>query len=317
LFVFVLALFVSLLISPLVRVLERYGKGRLPHAMAVAAAFLIVIVAVTAGVALVGPTISEQGSQLVERLPALAASVHSVQQVPLPTILEPWRDRLASVVRQLTTGATASALPFASSVVQSILGAATNIVYVVIIPILSFLFLKDGPSLSQAGWRPVGPGNWPRIAKVIADVHQVLGHYVRALGSLSLVTFVIYGGFFVFVGVPFGILLAALAALLEFIPVIGPLTAAGIALLVALVAGFDNLLWLAAFFVAYRLFQDYILAPRLMSSGVGLSPALVIFGFLAGEQIAGIPGMFLAVPIVATLRIIVRSIEPADSARSS
>jgi predicted PurR-regulated permease PerM len=204
---------------------------------------------------------------------------------------------------------TASAIPFASSVVQSLLAGATNLVYVVIIPILSFLILKDGPLMGRMGLRWFSPAKREWIAKVGAEVHDVLGQYVRALGQLSLATFTVYSGFFIIVGVPFGLLLAALAALLEFIPVVGPLTAAGLALLVALMAGYQNLLWLTTFFIAYRIFQDYILAPRLMSSGVGLSPALVIFGFLAGEQLAGIPGMFLAIPILATLRIVLSSIE--------
>ena len=143
--------------------------------------------------------------------------------------------------------------------------------------------------------------------EIVTDAHDVLGQYVRSLGLLSLAIVVVYGAFFFIAGVPFGFLLATLAALLEFIPLIGPLTAAGLALVVALIAGYQYIFWLAVFLVAYRIFQDYILSPRLMSEGLGLPPALIIFGFLAGEQLAGIPGMFLAVPILAVLRIIVKS----------
>jgi len=313
LFVFALALFISYLISPLVHVLQRYRKGALPRIFSVAAAFLLVIVVIVVGISLIGPTISEQGSELLERLPTLAASMNSVDHIKLPAILEPWRDRLSGILRQLVAGATASAIPFASSVVKALLGAATDLVFLVIIPILSFLFLKDGPTISRTALRSIELSNRQKIVRIGADVHEVLGQYVRALGLLSLATFIVYGGVFVIIGVPFGVLLAALAALLEFIPVIGPLTAAGLALLVALMAGYEHLAWLACFVIFYRIFQDYVLAPRLISTGVGLSPVLVIFGFLAGEQLAGIPGMFLAIPILAVLRIIVASIEPGDS----
>ena len=59
------------------------------------------------------------------------------------------------------------------------------------------------------------------------------------------------------------------------------------------------------FLIVYRLFQDYVLSPYLLSSGVELHPLLVLFGVLAGEQVAGIPGMFFSVPVIAALRIIV------------
>jgi predicted PurR-regulated permease PerM len=58
------------------------------------------------------------------------------------------------------------------------------------------------------------------------------------------------------------------------------------------------------FLVVYRIFQDYVLSPYLMSSGVEIHPMLVLFGVLAGEQLAGIPGMFFSVPIMAALRVI-------------
>lgn len=309
LFVFAVALFLSLLIAPLVHRLQRYGKGRLSPIVAVTIAFLLVLVVVVAVVALLGPTISAQGSELVQRLPGLAASVNSMTEVPLPAILEPWRDRFGGIAKELLANATASALPFAKSVVDSVLGVASELVYLIIIPILAFLFLKDGPIMSQVELRWIPSLKRQRIMEIVTDAHDVLGQYVRSLGLLSLAIFAVYGAFFFIAGVPFGFLLATLAALLEFIPLIGPLTAAGLALVVALIVGYQHLFWLAVFLVAYRIFQDYILSPRLMSEGLGLPPALIIFGFLAGEQMAGIPGMFLAVPILAVLRIIVKTTE--------
>jgi predicted PurR-regulated permease PerM len=105
-------------------------------------------------------------------------------------------------------------------------------------------------------------------------------------------------------GVPYSVLLAAIAAPLEFIPVVGPLTASVIILLVASFSGYQHLLWIVIFLGAYRIFQDYVLAPYLMSEGVELHPLLVIFGVLAGEEIGGISGMIISVPLIATLRVI-------------
>ena len=92
--------------------------------------------------------------------------------------------------------------------------------------------------------------------------------------------------------------------MLEFIPVIGPLTASVVIVLVAGFTGSGHLVLIIVFLLVYRMFQDYVLSPYLMGSGVELHPLLVLFGVLAGEQIGGIPGMFLSVPVIATLRVV-------------
>ena len=134
---------------------------------------------------------------------------------------------------------------------------------------------------------------------MLADIHLLLAHYMRALVLLSLSTFTAYSIFFSIMGVPFGVLLAVLAMLLEFIPMIGPLTAR---------ADPDRRAWSAArtfwtimiFLVAYRMFQDYVLSPHLMGQGVELHPLLVLFGVFAGAEVAGVAGSFLSVPVLAT-----------------
>ena len=87
---------------------------------------------------------------------------------------------------------------------------------------------------------------------------------------------------------------------------VGPLTAAALILLVQAVSGPGHLLWIVIFLIAYRLFQDYGLQPYLMSSGMELPPLLVIFGVMAGGELAGIAGSFLSVPVLAIARIVYR-----------
>jgi predicted PurR-regulated permease PerM len=147
------------------------------------------------------------------------------------------------------------------------------------------------------------------LQEIAADVHVLLAQYMRALVLLSTSVFVAYGLFFFLIGVPFGILLAAVAFFLEFIPVLGPLTAAVAILMVAGLSGFQHLLWILIFLIVFQIIQEYLLSPRLMSKGTKLHVLVVIFGVLAGGQIAGIPGSFLAIPILATLRIVYRQLK--------
>jgi predicted PurR-regulated permease PerM len=181
---------------------------------------------------------------------------------------------------------------------------AGDLVYVVIIPILAFFFLKDARSIRQHFLDTIEDGGRRELINdILADVHLLLAHYMRALLILSAATFTCYSIAFLIMGIPFLVLLAALAALLEFIPMIGPLAAATT---VTIVAGLNgvNVLPVLIFMGIYRLFQDYVLSPHIMGAGVELHPLLVLFGVFAGAEIAGIPGAFLSVPILALLRIV-------------
>jgi predicted PurR-regulated permease PerM len=144
----------------------------------------------------------------------------------------------------------------------------------------------------------------PRIEGVLEDVHRLLGSYIRALVLISLTTFVVFAVVLTIMQVPYSLLLSALAGVVEFIPAAGPLLAAAVILTVALFAGYSHLGWIVIFLVIYRLFLDYVLQPHFMREGVALPPLVIIFGVLAGEQIAGALGMFLSIPVLAILRIL-------------
>ena len=104
-------------------------------------------------------------------------------------------------------------------------------------------------------------------------------------------------------GVPYALLLASIAFPLEFIPLVGPLLAAAVIISVTALTG-GHVLWVIIFLGVYRMVQDYVISPRLMSSGVELHPLLVILGVFAGGEIAGIEGTFLSVPTLALMRAV-------------
>jgi predicted PurR-regulated permease PerM len=317
LLVFVLALFLAYLIAPLVGLIERYNWRRLPRTVSVTEAFLLVVAVVALGLVLIAPTASDEARKLAEQLPKLTEKTALIEKIALPSWLEPYRARVSALVQEAVRDAARAALPFAKDLGAQVVRFAGNLIFVVLIPILAFIFVKDGPQIREALLRGPGPSAPRRkLSRILSELHDALGHYVRALGLLSLATLIAYGIFFGLLGVPYAILLAAIAAVLEVIPVLGPLAAAVLALFVAGISGYDHLLWIAAFVVCYRVFQDYVLAPYLMGGGIGVHPALVIFGLLAGEQLGGIAGIFLSVPVIAALTIIAKHLREKDPAEA-
>jgi predicted PurR-regulated permease PerM len=179
-----------------------------------------------------------------------------------------------------------------------------NLVYVVIIPVLAFLCLKDGALVRKHVLGLVEPGlRRAFFDDVLADIHLILAHYMRALVLLSATAFTAYSIFLTVLGVHYGILLGVLAGALEFIPTIGPL-AGGLIVLVIAGAFSGHLLAILIFIVAFRMFQDYVICPHLMGQGVQLHPLLVLFGVFAGAELAGVAGSFLSVPVLALVRVL-------------
>jgi predicted PurR-regulated permease PerM len=93
---------------------------------------------------------------------------------------------------------------------------------------------------------------------------------------------------------------------MEFIPVVGPLVASILIIGVALLSGYHHWAVILMFLIAWRLVQDYIVSPRIMGKSMELHPLAAIFGVLAGGEIAGVLGVYLSIPVMASLRIVWR-----------
>jgi len=305
-FVFLLAIFFAYMVYPLVVLLDRFRPRRAPPwASPVAALVLVLTFAVLIGI-LVGPSIGDEANRLSEQLPALLQRGDAFATKRWPTFLQPYAARIVAFVRTELHGGAAAALPLAQRIGTGVLQVAGDLLFVVLVPILAFLFILSGPRIREALERifarqAVGQ-------RIVDDLDHLLGRYIRALLLLSVAAFAAYAAFLASIGVPYALLLAAVAALLEFIPVFGPLLSALVILIVAGLADYPHLLWILFFIVGYRIFQDYVLGPRLMGAGVGVHPILVLFGLLAGAEVAGVPGIFLSVPAIAAVLIIGRHV---------
>ena len=298
LFVFVLALLFAYLLAPLVDLLERLFPAR-ARAAALAVAFVIVFAIAATLVVQIGGRVVEQAAALAKKFPEMAANWqqpaagdHSLQAELIAKVRTEVAARSSSVI---------SALPGYG---LQILSVASNLIYVIIIPILAFFFLKDAGAMRGHFLDLLEEG--PRrtlFTDVISDVNLLLAHYMRALFLLSTAAFAAYAIFFSIVGMPYALLLAAAGAMLEFIPMLGPAAAAGLSIVVAAVGGV-SLLPVVIFIAAFRVIQDYVISPHLMGRGVELHPLLILFGVFAGAEIAGIAGSFLSVPVLALVRIV-------------
>jgi predicted PurR-regulated permease PerM len=300
LFIFILALLFAYLLAPLVNLLDRFLPGRRTRTPALALAYILLVGVVILAGSQIGTRAVDEANNLAKKFPQMLQRWETADGSTGGTLQE-------QILGKLRVGITERSNELIAALPQVGLRAitvASNVIYVVIIPILGFFFLKDGRLIRQHVLDLVS--DEPRrvlLDDVLADVNLLLASYMRALVLLALSTFTAYGIFFSILGVPYAVLLAALAGMLEFIPMIGTLAASLTIVIVAALEG-AHVIAVLIFLLAYRLFQDYVLSPQLMRQGVELHPLLVLFGVFAGSEVAGIAGTFLSVPVLALVRII-------------
>src|SRR5215469_950944 len=264
LFVFILALLFAYLLAPLVNFLDRRLPGKRSRAVALALSFILLVGVAIMVITQIGSRAVDEADTLAKKFPDMIKTWEKPATGPAAdTMTNQLLDKVRSEIAARSSGLI-SALPAAS---LKVLSLASNLLYIVLIPILGFFFLKDGSMMRQHILDMVNEG--PQrvlLDEVMADVNLLLASYMRALVLLSAAAFTAYSIFFSIIGLQFGVLLAAGAALLEFIPMIGPLTA-GITIVIVAALTDSNALAVLIFLLSYRVLQDYMIAPHIMGQG--------------------------------------------------
>ena len=302
------------LIFPLVKLAERGLPVARRRPLAIASVYLVLAAVLSTLAALVGPRLGRELAALGEKVPEMSTQIQSGRI--LGNIFPNWGG--AEVLDNLVRSHLPQVVDYAQYALTSVLAWLSAAWVVILIPIFAFFFLRDAERIADAVTGLVDDAGRRQLSVTIAlDLHSVLGEYIRALILLCSLTFAVWSALFLLAGVPYALVLAALGGTLEFLPVLGPLVAGVIVVAVAFFSGFSHPWLLALFVLAWRLTQDYVTSPLLMGRGVELHPGLVIFGVLAGGEIAGPAGMFLSVPVLAGLRVVWRRLRDFRTESSS
>src|ERR1019366_2107871 len=145
-----------------------------------------------------------------------------------------------------------------------------------------------------------------RSHRLLEELNQTLAAYVRAQLIACAVVGTLTGLGLALLGNPYALLLGALAAVVEFVPVLGPLALATVAIGIAALHDPMLAVWTAVFLGVLRIVEDYVIYPRLIGRDIHLHPLVVILAVLAGVELNGIAGVFIAVPVVALLTVAAR-----------
>ncbi len=205
----------------------------------------------------------------------------------------------------------------ASNIAGLLLSSASKLIYVILIPIITFYLLLDLDRLRGRAIFLLPDRIREPFRRSASDVGQVFGSYVRGMLTVSLMYGVTAVGVFFLCGLgPYAILLGVAAGILYTIPFVGPLVTSLLAAIVSLATGHDvgHTVWvLVAALVQNQVF-DNVIVPRVIGHSVGLHPLVTLTSLFLGGEMFGIWGMLLSVPVAASIQVVLFRLFPKLSA---
>jgi predicted PurR-regulated permease PerM len=304
---FFLAWLVAFVLEPVVGTLV---EGRLPRLAAIGLTYLTLLVWLILGVILLVPALSLQIVEVARNLPGYVEQATTVLTAVQASVNE-WLTGHGSPVlidlksalnpQDLSRRADALGPPILSNAIGFATGAATLLVQVVIMLILSFYFMVDGARLAESVITALPLRAQDDTRFLIASIHRAFAGFLRGQMIQSLVGGIGTGLIMSALQVDYALLSSVAAGLVLLIPFLGPVAAVVLPVMIALLTHPEVTVYLFIALLALQQVIFNVLAPRILSRQVGLHPLLVFFAVLTGARVAGVWGAIFGVPIVAVL----------------
>jgi predicted PurR-regulated permease PerM len=298
----VLLIFAGILLAILLDGLSDPLARRLPvpRAALAVAIMLLILAGLIGGLMLTGPELVSQGGQLrdsvmqaVDAVRGWAMSIEAVEETVEQSSIEP---------SQLLPSAT-GALGGVMTVIGATFGGLS---YLVLIAFLG-LYLAVSPAVyTDAAIRLMPVSRRERTREVLLETAETLRHWMLGTSAVMLLLGVITYAGLQLIGVPLALLLAVASGLAAFVPIIGPMIAGALMVLVALSESWQLALWAGGFYILLQTLESYLLTPLIQERAVDLPPAVVIAAQVLMGLLFGILGVILATPLAAAASVMIR-----------
>lgn len=299
------ALFVALGLDPIVRRLERHGTKR-PWAIAIVYfAFALAMIAV---LWLILPTVIGQVAQFVRDVPHLIADFQK-------TDIYAWLvaqfgaqapDLLADVQKFLTNPSNLASI--GGGVLSIGVTIGTTVSGLIIVIVLSLYFLATLPEIKQAFYRLVPARSRDLTQELTDEITESVGGYLGGMVVLAFFNAVVTFALFSILQLPFPALMAVVSFCITIIPLVGSVLFWATATLVALFSSPVSALIFSIAYLVYMQIEAYVLTPRVMNKAISVPGSLVVIGALVGGTLMGLLGALVAIPVTASILLIVKRV---------
>jgi predicted PurR-regulated permease PerM len=308
---FAAALLLAWLGNPVVGRLQARGMSRNGAVMLV---FSLILLAMIAMVVVLVPLIQRQIVTLSESMPRY---LDWLVTTGVPWIkaktgfdLSVWLDpgHIVETMKRNWKGASGIATQVLGYLTQSsfaVLGWFANLV---LIPFLTFFFLRDWNELVKRAANLIPRARVQTVSVLAGESDSVLGSFLRGQFMVMVAMGLFYAIGLWMVGLEVGVLIGLLAGVLTFVPYVGPTTVLVGGVIAALVqfGDWQHIVGVLAVWGIGQLLESYVLTPKLVGDRVGLSPVTVIFAVMTGGSLFGFLGMLLALPVASVANVLIR-----------
>ncbi|MDN5751647.1 MAG: AI-2E family transporter, partial [Pseudonocardia sp.] len=279
-------------------------KRGLPPALAATTVLLAGVVLLAGLITLISTSVASGIGPIAE---SATGGIAAIQQWLAGPPLNLGQGQLDALLQRVTTQLQQSIAAISASLLAGVAGLASGVITALLVLVLTFLFVKDGPRFLPWVRTVAGTGAGGHIAEVLRRIWNVVGGFIGTQAVVSFVDAVLIGIGLLIVGVPLVVPLAVITFMGGFVPYVGALVGGGLAVLVALVSnGFVAALIVLGIILVVQQIDGNILQPVLQGNTLRLHAAVILLAVTAGGTIYGIAGAFLAVPVVAAAGVVVR-----------
>jgi predicted PurR-regulated permease PerM len=306
----ILAIILAYVVSPLVKFFE--GKLHLQRVLAILAAYLTLLILLVAIPSLLIPTLASQAANLNVDLQRYLTQIEEL--LAYRTTIAGQTLDVQAALKQVVGSVQGLIEPVFSRTLEFAIEAISSLVWVVFVLIISFYLVKDSESLNEWFEGLVPPLYKSDYFHLRGEISEIWAAFFRGQLVLALVVATIFSIAGFILGLPFALVMGLLAGLLEFLPSVGHGIWMVTASLLALFAGstwlpipnWAFMLLIIGLHLFYQQFDLNYLIPRIIGRRVHLSPLVVILGIVTGALLAGVLGIVLAAPSIASLRVLGR-----------
>jgi predicted PurR-regulated permease PerM len=312
---FVLSVFFAYLMNPAVKFLQHHSLlFRDLRGAAVIEAYFGVLILIGLATYSFAPAAVRNTLKAVDQVPTILDRVSTGEIAADIGDKYGWNDEQKARLRTVLVRHREDSQGLLKWIDRSLSQAAQIVGWLALIPVLAIFLLRDGNRIAEGAIETFLPQKHQQSARMVAyQIHAILASYIRAQVLLCLLSLAFYTTVLLIFRFPHAIALGILGGILEFVPVIGWMSTA--ALIIGIGMANDlHWFWMTALLLLWRVVQDYLNLPRALGHRLEIHPLTVIFAVLAGAEVGGIIGIYLAVPLTASLFVIWRSrTHPAES----
>lgn len=294
--------FLAIGLDPAVRALERFGLSR---GIAVAVMFVGILLFIGGFLFAVIPPLVSQVTNFAAHLPKYVQDLSKTNPRVEQFIAEnDIPDKLRAATKNAPTiigGSLATLLGVAGSVIGSLFKILTVLV-------LTIYFVMSLSRIREGTLRLIPRTKRERATQLLDPMLEKVGGYVAGNLAISLIAGLLAFIFLALAHVPFPVALALWVAIADLIPLVGATLGAIPSIIVAFVVSIPIGIATIAYFIVYQQAENYLIAPRVMTKAVDLSPAAVLLAALIGASLLGFVGALMAIPAAASIKLVMQEI---------